>query len=93
MMHAKETWIRGGIVGCWRVLYPPVADVLGENWTLMHCGAPVHCSEHKKMCLENREIPILDWPLKSPDLKFFENVWGMMPSAVDKVGKKYQNVV
>lgn len=75
-----------------RALLAPAADALGENWTLMHDGASVHRSEHTRMWLENRDIEVLDWPAKSPDINIIENVWGMMARAVYKDGKQYADL-
>ena len=73
-------------------LLPYAAQALGENWTLMHEGASVHRSKYTTKWLEDREVNVLDWAAKSPDLNIIENAWGLLARRVYADGKQYTNV-
>ena len=39
------------------------------------------------------DIPLLDWPARSPDLNPIENLWGILAQNVFKNGRQYQSVL
>ena len=39
------------------------------------------------------DIPLLDWPARSPDLNPIENLWGILTQNVFKNGQQYQSVL
>ena len=43
------------------------AEIIGQNFTLMHDGAPAHSAMNREF-LEAAGIQIMDWPACSPDL-------------------------
>ena len=43
--------------------------------------------------LENHNIPVLQWPTRSPDMNPIENMWGELTRLVYANGKQYQNVL
>ena len=75
-----------------KTLLPAAADVLGENWTLMHDGASVHRANYTKNFLEEKNVKALDWPAKSPDLNVIENVWGQMARRVYAEGRHFESL-
>ena len=73
-------------------LLPPAAELLGEDWVLMHDGVSVHRSNFTRKWLEQHNISCLGWPGKSPDLNVIENVWGKLVREVYKHGKQFESV-
>ena len=58
-----------------------------ERWprlelTFQQDNASVHVSASTRQWLEAKNLPILDWPAKSPDLSPRENVWSMLVKRV-----------
>ena len=68
-----------------------------EKWpSLEHIfqqdNASVHVSSSTRKWLEAKDLPILDWPAKSPDLSPIENVWSMLVRGVYRNGRQFSNI-
>uniref|UniRef100_A0A8R1EL28 DDE_3 domain-containing protein n=1 Tax=Caenorhabditis japonica TaxID=281687 RepID=A0A8R1EL28_CAEJA len=63
-----------------------------HNFTFMSDGAPCHRARRTIRWLEDRRIPILDWPAYSSDINIIENVWGSMVHKIYEGNKSYVNV-
>lgn len=50
---------------------------------LMQDGAPGHAARYTKQELQERGIPLVDWPPYSPDLNPIEKVWDWMKKSID----------
>lgn len=73
-------------------LLPRAAEIGGQNWIFMQDNAPIHASASTLAWLDEREIEVLPWPARSPDLNPIENVWAYMSSIVYANGKQYNKV-
>lgn len=58
----------------------------------MQDNAPIHKSASTMDWLDDHDIPILDWPPRSPDMNPIENVWGKMTQIVYANGKQYATI-
>jgi len=65
---------------------------MGENWQLRQDGASVHRSKLTVASLKERNVSVLTWPAKSPDLNIIENAWGILARMVYKDGRHFDNV-
>ncbi|CDF36022.1 unnamed protein product [Chondrus crispus] len=73
-------------------LLPFAADNLGEQWTFQKDGASCHRSKYTKAWLDSKNVNLLDWPAKSPDLNIIENVWGLLARRVYAHGRQFDNL-
>ena len=49
----------------------------------------MHVSASTRQWLEAKNLPILDWPAKSPDLSPIENVWSMLVKRVYREKRQF----
>ena len=68
-----------------------------ERWpnlehTFQQDNASVHISASTRRWFEAKNLPILKWPAKSPDLSPIENVWSILVRRVYQNGRQFDNV-
>lgn len=63
-----------------------------QNWIFQQDNAAIHKSRHTMRWLNDRNIEILNWPARSPDLNPIENLWGILSRGVYANGKQYHTV-
>ncbi|GIY36809.1 transposable element Tc1 transposase [Caerostris darwini] len=51
---------------------------LQDDVIFMHDRSPIHTSRNVINWIDNKQLQVLDWPAKSPDLNPIENVWAEM---------------
>ena len=62
----------------------PFAHEIGPDFLLMQDGARVHTSRVTTRFLEDAGTQVMDWPPRSPDLIFIEQLW-------DLIGRRLHN--
>ena len=75
-----------------RYLLPFVDQELVSWWTYMHDGASIHRADRVKHFFEEEEVPVIDWPAKSPDLNPIENLWSLLARAVYADCRQFSNI-
>ena len=71
----------------------PLCDKFGDDTVIFqHDNAPLYTSRLTKTFLQERNLKVLKWPARSPDLNPIENVWGLLAREVYSNGKQYFRV-
>lgn len=67
-------------------------DVCVPEFIFQQDNAAIHRSKKTLKFLEDRNIPLLDWPAISPDLNPIENLWGTLSTKVYQHGRQFHSV-
>lgn len=68
-------------------------EVACEEFIFQHDNASIHNSKKTKEFLHSRNIPLLDWPSRSPDLNPIENLWSILAYKVFLHGRQYSDIM
>ncbi|CAH2088125.1 unnamed protein product [Euphydryas editha] len=84
----------GGSVMCWAAIgFEGKTEIIFISGKInSQDNAAVHTANFVKDYFSERNIQILTWPARSPDLNIIENCWGKLARAVYLNGKQYNNV-
>lgn len=55
-------------------------------------NAPCHASKSSKAWFQEKKVPLLSWPPKSPDLSPIENAWSLLVMDLYRGGKRFLTV-
>ena len=68
-------------------------DKLGDgSWIFQQDNAPIHTAKIAKEWFTNKNVTVLQWPAKSPDLNIIENVWGHLSRVLYENVKQYDSL-
>lgn len=73
-------------------LVPFVNENFEKNYFFQQDNAPCHRAKTTKNWLEEKEIPLLEWPSRSPDLNPIENLWGLIARKVYEGGRQFDRI-
>ena len=62
--------------------------IFGDVYYFQQDNASVHVSKDANKYFEEKNIKLLKWPVKSPDLNPIENLWGLMARKVYENGRR-----
>jgi len=63
----------------------------GRGWIFQQDNARIHTSRSTMNFLETKNVRVLDWPSRSPDLNPMENLWSELTHRVYGHGRQYRN--
>lgn len=72
-------------------LWPHRWNLADAPMVFQQDNAPVHTARVTKQWLQQRNVLVLPWPAKSPDLNPIENLWGIVVREVYKEGRQYND--
>ena len=67
-------------------------DYMDGDFVYQQDNASIHVSRQTKAWFEEKEIDLLEWPARSPDLNPIENFWGVMARKVYVGGRQFSTV-
>lgn len=62
-------------------------------WTFQQDNASIHTAHVARNWFSSKNITVMPWPAKSPDLNPIENVWGILSRRVYKDGRQFSSVL
>jgi transposase len=73
-------------------LIPCGRRIGGNNWRFQQDNAPIHTAASTKQWFSTKNMRILPWPSRSPDLNPIENLWGHLVRRVYANGRQFHSV-
>jgi hypothetical protein len=74
------------------VMVPSVERIFpNNNFIFQQDNCPVHTAHRVREWFADRNINVLDWPRRSPDLNPIENLWGLLVKKIEQQRLVFHN--
>lgn len=73
-------------------LLPAATSKFGADYILQQDNASVHTSKYTMQWMESKNITVMSWPARSPDLSPIENLWSVVARRLYSGGKEYKTI-
>lgn len=74
------------------ILVPYLDEKNNIDFIFQQDNAAVHASRFTKSYLDSKNIKIMEWPSRSPDINPIENLWGILSRRVYANGRQFSSV-
>lgn len=68
-------------------------NLWGLNWIFQQDNAAIHSARYTKNFLDEKNVPLLQWPAISPDLNPIENLWRIITQRVYSGGRQFETLL
>ena len=72
-------------------LTPVFYELCGVDGIFQQDNAPIHVSSSTKAWFADKNINLMSWPSRSPDLNSIEYVWGILARKVYQNGRQFNS--
>ena len=76
---------------CWKKVFPFMNRLDTNNAIFNRTTQPYIFLSSQKICLKQKNIEVLDWSTKSPDLNLIQNLWGILSRRVYKNKHQFED--
>ena len=74
------------------VLIPFTDDFMDDDFIFVQDNISIHKSKKTMEWFSNKNIVVLNWSSRSPDINLIENLWGILARRVYSRGRKFSSI-
>ncbi len=73
-------------------MLPSVGEICGPDWIFQQDNASIHTSGITQRWFQDRNVRVLNWSVRSPDLNPIENLWEILFRLVYANGRQFNSL-